>query len=206
MPFDLSSASFRKASIISQNRSQGCHTRLCLSRNAGCARRLSNVCIQTVFMNRAWVKDRLNVIRKAWWRHQMETFSALLATCAGNSPVPGEFPTQRPVTRSFDVYFDLRPNKQLSKQWRGWWFETPSWSLWRHRNGSPSPVCLDRISGVTWTRTNLLFHFSLWSGQDAQYDVSFTHFLVIMHVIFSIQQAQSIHVLRRCLHYLCGAI
>ena len=51
-----------------------------------------------------------------WWRHQMETFSALLAICAGNSPVPGEFPTQRPVTRSFDVYFDLRPDKRLSKQ------------------------------------------------------------------------------------------
>ena len=64
----------------------------------------------------------------------METFSALLAICAGNSPVPGEFPAQRPVTRSFDVFFDLRPNKQLSKQWWGWWFETPSWSLWRHRN------------------------------------------------------------------------
>ena len=38
-----------------------------------------------------------------WWRHQMETFSALLAFCAGNSPVTGEFPAQRPVTRSFDV-------------------------------------------------------------------------------------------------------
>ena len=37
------------------------------------------------------------------WRHQMETFSALLAICAGNSPVPGEFTAQRPVTRSFDV-------------------------------------------------------------------------------------------------------
>ena len=35
-----------------------------------------------------------------WWRHQMETFSALLAICAGNSPVPSEFPTQRPVTLS----------------------------------------------------------------------------------------------------------
>ena len=68
------------------------------------------------------------------WRHQMETFSALLAICAGNSPVPGEFPTQRPVTRSFDVYFDLRPNKWLSKQSWGWWFETLSCSLWRHRN------------------------------------------------------------------------
>ena len=69
-----------------------------------------------------------------WWRHQMETFSALLALCAGNSPVPGEFPTQRPVTRSFDVFFDLHPNKRLSKQWRGWSFETPSCPLWRHRN------------------------------------------------------------------------
>ena len=47
---------------------------------------------------------------------------------------PGEFPTQRPVTRSFDVFLDLRLNKRLSKQWWGWWFETPSWSLWRHRN------------------------------------------------------------------------
>ena len=70
----------------------------------------------------------------SWWRHQMETFSALLAICVGNSPVPGEFPTQRPVTRSFDVYFDLRPNKRLSKESWGWWFETLSCSLWRHRN------------------------------------------------------------------------
>ena len=43
----------------------------------------------------------------------METFSVLLAICAGNSPVPGEFPAQRPVTRSFDVFFDLHPNKRL---------------------------------------------------------------------------------------------
>ena len=70
-----------------------------------------------------------------WWRHQMEIFSALLAICEGNSPVPGELPTQRPVTWSFDVYFDLRPNKQLSKQSLGWWFETLSPPLWRHRNG-----------------------------------------------------------------------
>ena len=46
----------------------------------------------------------------------------------------GEFPTQRPVTRSFDVFFDLRLNKRLSKQPWGWWFETPSWSLWRQCN------------------------------------------------------------------------
>ena len=47
---------------------------------------------------------------------------------------PGEFHTQRPVTRSFDVFFDLRLNKRLSKQPWGWWFETPSWSLWRQCN------------------------------------------------------------------------
>ena len=70
----------------------------------------------------------------SWWRHQMETFSALLAICAGNSPVHGEFPAQRPVTRNFDVFFDLRLNKRLSKQSWGWWFETLSSSLWRHRN------------------------------------------------------------------------
>ena len=56
----------------------------------------------------------------------METFSALLAICAGNSPVTGEFHTQRPMTRNFDIFFDLRLNKRLSKQSWGWWFETPS--------------------------------------------------------------------------------
>ena len=79
---------------------------------------------------------KMRRLHKAWWRHQMETFSAWLAICAENSPVPGEFPAQRPVTRSFDVFFDLRLNKRLSKQSWGWWFETISCSLWRHRNGT----------------------------------------------------------------------
>ena len=52
----------------------------------------------------------------------METFSALLAICAGNSPAPDDFPAQRPVTRSFDVFFDLYPNTRLSKQSWGWLF------------------------------------------------------------------------------------
>ena len=64
----------------------------------------------------------------SWRRHQMETFSALPAICAGT----GEFPTQRPVTRSFDIFFDMRLNNRLSKQSWGWWFETPWRSLWRH--------------------------------------------------------------------------
>ena len=64
----------------------------------------------------------------------METFSALLAICAENSPASGEFPAQRPVTQSFDVFFDLCLNKQLRKESWGWWFETLSCPLWRHCN------------------------------------------------------------------------
>ena len=41
--------------------------------------------------------------RRAWWPHHMEAFSALLAFCEGNPLVTGGFPSQRPVTRSFDV-------------------------------------------------------------------------------------------------------
>ena len=52
---------------------------------------------------------------------------------------PGEFPAQRPVTRRFDVFFDLSLNKRLSKQPWGWWFETPAWSLRRHRNDKWQP-------------------------------------------------------------------
>ena len=52
---------------------------------------------------------------------------------------PGEFPTQRPVTRGFDVFFDLRLNKRLSKQSWGWWLETLSCSLWRQSNVSEIP-------------------------------------------------------------------
>ena len=111
-------------------------------------------------MRHAFVYVMAWIVLYIWWRHQMEAFSALLAICAGNSPVTGELSTQRPATRgfdvfhvtgllrnkpvtgdfpaqwplmsSFDVFFDLRPNKRLSKQSWGWWFETPSCPLWRH--------------------------------------------------------------------------
>ena len=73
---------------------------------------------------------------------------------------PGEFPAQRPVTRSFDVFFDLRLNKRLSKQSWGWWFESPSWSLWRH--------CNDHANSGMW-----LCHCSNQSiaGSDARHGV-----------------------------------
>ena len=95
---------------------------------------------------------------QTWWRHQMETFSALLALCVGNSPVTGEFPAQRPVTRNFDAFFDLGLNKLLSKQARRRWFEIPSRSSWRQCNEFTS--CLrryvtDHYSDVTWTSCSL---------------------------------------------------
>ena len=64
-------------------------------------------------------------------------FSTTLALCAGNSPVTGEFPSQRPVTQSFDVFFDLRLNKRLSNQSRRWWLETPYCSFWCHCDVCP---------------------------------------------------------------------
>ena len=64
-----------------------------------------------------FVKLILDTWNISGWRHQMGTFSALLAICAGNSPVTGEVPTQRPVTRKFEVFSDLRPNKRLRRQW-----------------------------------------------------------------------------------------
>ena len=71
-----------------------------------------------------------------------ETFSVLLAICAGISPVTGEFPAKRPVTRSFDVFFDVRLNKRLSQQSWGWWFEAPSRRLWHHCN----ELCLHELT------------------------------------------------------------
>ena len=92
------------------------------------------------------------------WCHQTETFSALLVICAGNSPVPGDFPAQRPLTWSFYVFFYLRLNKPLSKQLWGGWFETLSRRLWRHCNDNET----------TSQRTG-----PLWSVNYTQYVNSF---------------------------------
>ena len=89
-----------------------------------------------------------------WWRHhQMETFSASQALCAGNSPVIGEFPSQRPVTRGFDVFLDLRLNKWLSRHSRRRWFETPSRSPWRRCN-----VSVNITLGHPWCASTGLRH------------------------------------------------
>ena len=115
----------------------------------------------------------------------METFSALLAICAENSPVPGEFPAHRPVTRSFNVFFDLRLNKRLSKQWWGWWFETLSHPLWRHRNDmfsgdSQDHVCVQiRVHGYLAK----MKHFLRRGGYSPQL-VSFQNINVHHHAFF----------------------
>ena len=90
-----------------------------------------------------------------WWRHQMETFSALLVLCEGNSLITGEFPPQRPVTRSFDVFFDLRLNKRLSKPSRRWWFETSSRSIWRHWSAMDQTLPLSPFRQWCWVEFHL---------------------------------------------------
>ena len=89
--------------------------------------------------------------------------SALLAICVVNSTVavPGEFRVQRPVTRSFDVLFDLRLNKRLSKQSRGWWFDTLSCPLWRQCNGNNGLLNWN-ISSVTFIIAYGLYIFTPW--------------------------------------------
>ena len=79
------------------------------------------------------------------WKH----FPRYWPFVQGNSPVTGEFPSQRPVTRSFDVFFHLCLNKRLSKQLRGWWFKTPSRSLGRHCNATPRMVFFWGFSNVS---------------------------------------------------------
>ena len=110
----------------------------------------------------------------SWWRHQMETFSVLLDFCARNSPVTGEFPAQRPVTRSFDVFFDLRLNKSLSKQSWGSWFETPSRPLWHHCN----------VVGMVPSRSGKIFsHFwpcNVCVGVPSQENI-WIHFIHHLH-------------------------
>ena len=96
----------------------------------------------------------------------METFSALLAFCAGSSPAIGDFPGQRPVTWNFDVFFVLHLNKRLSKQSPRRWFETPSDPLWRHCN-TPRGHWVDRKKHVRlrWGSYIGVKHFHALWGQ-----------------------------------------
>ena len=82
-------------------------------------------------------------------RHSMMAWSnGNIFRVTGLCAVTGEFPSQGAVTRNFDVFFDLRLNKRLSKQSRGWWFETPSRPLWRQCNDRHDFAYVDRVKPV----------------------------------------------------------
>ena len=89
----------------------------------------------------------------------METFFALLAICAGNSPVPSEFPAQRPVIRGFDVFFDLHLNKQLGKRSWGWWFETLLCPLWRHCNDKKREIYMIAFMSLSCIDSKMAVEF-----------------------------------------------
>ena len=127
--------------------------------NTATATYLSHCC-RSVF---AWLSLYICLHRNAvMWRHQMETFSALLAICEGNSPVPGEFPAQRPVTRSFHVFFHLRLNNPLSKHSWGWWFETLSRPLWRHCYGRCDFAGIHKAAAMTFAHWFRITIVVLW--------------------------------------------
>ena len=83
-----------------------------------------------------WWHD--DVIKRIYFPCYWIYFPCYWTFVRGNSPLTGEFPSQRPVTRSFDVFFDLHLNKRLSKQSRCRWFETPSRLLFRQCNAITS--------------------------------------------------------------------
>ena len=107
------------------------------------------------------------------WRHQIEAFSVLLSLYAGNSLATGGFPLQRPVTRSFDVFLDMRLNKWLSKQLRRRRCDMPLRSSWRHCNviheTTGTQYCLtpSRHQSFTWNSADQVrWHHSHQYGLD----------------------------------------
>ena len=117
------------------------------------------MCHETIrFFSVSSVKFQGHTGQKTWWNGSnlgvlgtLKRMHDMMASSNGNiirvtGPLceeftgPGEFPTQRPETRSFDVFFYLRLNKRLSKQPWGWWFDTPSGSLWRHGDEKNSRI------------------------------------------------------------------
>ena len=89
--------------------------------------------------------------------------SALLALCAGNSPVPGKFPAQRPVTRSSDVFIDLLDPEQAGEKtietpviWHILLVQTETSQWWHHQRG-PFSALLALCAGIS-------VHRGQWCG------------------------------------------
>ena len=92
-------------------------------------------------------------------------------------PVTSGFPSLRPVTRSFEAFFDLRLSKWLSKQLRRRWLETSSRSLWCHCNvcynleGTPLP-----LKRINYLFSIIIFYVTYWL---IQYKITCTLFLLL---------------------------
>ena len=111
---------------------------------------LNCLCIQSV--SRQWSLY-------LWWMAIMMTSSnenifRVTGYLCGDFTGPGEFPAQRPVTRGFDVFCDLRRNNGLNKQSWGWWFETPPWSLWRQCNVFHNRTYMEILWGLYYLPWN----------------------------------------------------
>ena len=108
-------------------------------RSTSCNMVKSGLTWSRVFRRRGWLQSPASdgpLCIYMWLMMTSSNGNIFRVTChlCGGFTGPGEFPTQRPVTRSFDVYFDLRLYKRLCKQSPGWWFETLLCPLWRHNN------------------------------------------------------------------------
>ena len=144
-----------------------------------------------------------------WWRQQMVTFSVLLALCDGNRLTTA---SQGPVTRSFDVFFDLCLNKQSKRRWH----ETPLHSLQRHCNTQWKPRSPDAIyihiytyiymalalkkymwqlnTGPLWISDfEILFFIREIKNKNGslQFDWSVIDIVILMHFIKYIQKTES---------------
>ena len=123
---------------------------------------------------------RNEVMEITWWRHQMKTFSALLILCEGNPPFTGGCPSQRPVKRSFDIFFDMRLNKRLIKQ-------LDAGDLRRHRyhydatvmSSKASPGCRTTIRWVCCH--SVVIYSLLWINKCSGFGLN-VYLNMILHV------------------------
>ena len=118
-----------------------------------------------------------------WYYHDdviklKQTLSALLAFCAGNSPVIHDFPKQRPVTRSFDVFFDLCLNKRLSIQsWRIFFSAKQDALMW-DRIAENIKYVLNGILRNTWQSVTIFRTIIKCIANNRPFSTSITSFKI----------------------------
>ena len=143
------------------------HIPQCIILSQKCAHVCPNGALWDICLMDLW--DWIRAV--TWWRHQMVTCSTLLAICAVNSPVTGEFTAQRPVTRSFDVFFDLRLNNSwVNNGEAGDHYDvTRMHADHKHHPGLMDATCFMLLPWVVFDESNLPtsvrgFHKNLITG------------------------------------------